>query len=338
MLYRMIDHSRNHALNFLKGIACLLVIQTHFKFPGETGYLLETINVFIIPLFCMISGYYAYSRNGNSEKKILRRMLRILRLTLTAIGIYFVFELIMKIIDNNFKGWVIQFFSIKEWIKMLVFSNFDIINAGHLWFLGSLVYSYVVLYLMEKYNIRDIVYKLLPLMFILKCVVCMIMMAYGLTWHVKGNALIGTMPYVILGNYLAYNKSWKYKISSRDMAYRSAFGMIIVLIFAHINSRIDLTEIGSIICGSFLFMLAAKNGKKLINAPFEVLGDTYSLNIYIIHVIVGRIFIRLGRYYGISDNIVYLWVYPLLTIVITILVSIIVTNIIRQFYIKRSEI
>jgi len=31
-------------------------------------------------------------------------------------------------------------------------------------------------------------------------------------------------------------------------------------------------------------------------------------------------------------------VYPLLTIVITILVSIIVTNIIRQFYIKRSEI
>lgn len=52
---------KNRCLNFFKGLGCIFVIFIHFPFPGEIGRIISGLARFAVPLFFMISGYYAYN-------------------------------------------------------------------------------------------------------------------------------------------------------------------------------------------------------------------------------------------------------------------------------------
>ena len=50
---------QNECLNFFKGIACILVVSLHVRFPVEAvDGVIQCIARFAVPLFFMISGYY----------------------------------------------------------------------------------------------------------------------------------------------------------------------------------------------------------------------------------------------------------------------------------------
>lgn len=63
----IVKNNRNQLLNFLKGIACMEAIFRHIPFPGMIGKVISKLACFVIPVFIMIAGYYAF---GCSEKKI----------------------------------------------------------------------------------------------------------------------------------------------------------------------------------------------------------------------------------------------------------------------------
>lgn len=50
----------NYCMDFLKGIACILVVFIHVKFPGDFGQAVQAIARFAVPFFFMVSGYYCY--------------------------------------------------------------------------------------------------------------------------------------------------------------------------------------------------------------------------------------------------------------------------------------
>ena len=50
---------QNECLNFLKGIACILIVYLHMGFPEPVGSIINVIAKMSVQLFFMISGYFA---------------------------------------------------------------------------------------------------------------------------------------------------------------------------------------------------------------------------------------------------------------------------------------
>ena len=102
----------NKFLNYLKGIGCISVVLIHAVIPGKIGIAIKTLADFAVPIFFMISGYYAYDDNqSQSRVKIKRRMKRIFKITIYALLIYFVFSMIYLLIMEgicNTGQWFLQ--------------------------------------------------------------------------------------------------------------------------------------------------------------------------------------------------------------------------------------
>lgn len=61
--------TKNDCLNVWKGIAAFAVVLIHCTLPGVPGEIIKGIARFAVPLFFLISGYFAYGR----EDAVLRR-------------------------------------------------------------------------------------------------------------------------------------------------------------------------------------------------------------------------------------------------------------------------
>ena len=73
---------RNHSLDFLKFIASFLIVCIHFKVFGQTGNLISVIARFAVPVFFMISGYYAYNDDENKLKYKVTKIIKYIYLPL----------------------------------------------------------------------------------------------------------------------------------------------------------------------------------------------------------------------------------------------------------------
>lgn len=72
---------RNKTLDLIKLLSAYAVIFIHFRMPGIPGAFADALSRFAVPLFFVISGYYAF---GNDNKKLKRKALNIGKLYLSA--------------------------------------------------------------------------------------------------------------------------------------------------------------------------------------------------------------------------------------------------------------
>lgn len=145
-----ISRQRNSLLNFIKGCGCIGVVFIHILFPGIVGMIIHKISQYAVPIFLMISGYFAYNDNGEVSEKKVRRTKRLCKITIYAIVIYFIYTLCINIKAHSVGEWLIEFVNWKQWIKIIVFSDLDIISGGHLWFLPSQIIAYLILIYVDK--------------------------------------------------------------------------------------------------------------------------------------------------------------------------------------------
>lgn len=125
---------RNNFLNFLKGIGCIGVVFIHVLFPGVFGKIIARLAAFAVPVFFLISGYYAFEKGGNVENTIRRRLKRIIRITVFSLVFYFVFFLGRLFFKHKLRIGLINMMTVKIGIKAIILGDFDFIGAGHLWF------------------------------------------------------------------------------------------------------------------------------------------------------------------------------------------------------------
>ena len=97
------EKSRNHCLNFLKGIACIGVVFIHIHFPGVTGGVAWRLSQFAVPLFLMIAGYYAFECDENVVK---RRLIKILKILAVGYCVYFVWSFGIQLLKGNGVEWL----------------------------------------------------------------------------------------------------------------------------------------------------------------------------------------------------------------------------------------
>lgn len=311
----MSEEKRNLFLDFLKGIACIGVVFIHVTFPGKFGEIISYLARFAVPMFFMISGYYAYD---NSLEVLLKKVKHIIRITLYALWVYASWTILTQ------KNELLELLRYPSyWVKMIVLGNFDVFVAFHLWFLVALIYAYLFLYLILKKDMYTFAVKSIPLLFLLRIVVCIIVETNGITWYARNNFLISALPYLLLGNYIAYNKGIIKKYSDITLILTAVLGAIGGMVNVIGEWRINLAEIGVTFYSVALFVLAIKNPRISLYNKIENLGKKYSLYVYIIHLIVLDIVEKFFGWYS-KEKIWYGYVFPIIVLAVTIFVSCII--------------
>ena len=137
---------RNNCLNLLKCVACVGVVFIHVAFPGFWGGIIKGLFYFAVPLFYMISGYYAY---GCTCERIKKRLMKIVKKMLFAIIFLLFFEILLHAYNSTLVMWLDDFLSWKTFVKMIVFCTID--WAIPLWYLIAMAETYLVwLYVVKK--------------------------------------------------------------------------------------------------------------------------------------------------------------------------------------------
>ena len=314
---------RNELLNFLKGIGCLGVVFIHIPFPGIVGDTIVRLAAFAVPVFLMISGYYAYNAKQDVPATIWRRTKKILVITCYAFLFYFLYALFMVWRADGLSTWVDKWLQKKTWTDMLFYSNLDIIKGGHLWFLPSLIYAYLILYVIEKMGWRKWACGLAPVYIVVKIVACTYISQMGLSWHYRGNFYLGALSYVLMGYFIASQEKKLKNIPNYILLGLSLAGALLVMGSTWLLPDYNMTEIGVGPGVIALFIWAIKNNGKSINRKLENLGDNYSLNVYILHLaIAGLLAIPISRTTFVNATW-YQWMKPVIVAGLAILVSMI---------------
>ena len=131
---------RNSALDFLKGLACIGVVVNHMTEQIMFRHWLVTAIVvtsyFAVPIFFMITGFYAYQAD---DRTIIRRLRKIFRITLFAILIYAVYTLQHMIRYDGLPVGITLSDIAQTAARFVILSDCRFMSANHLWYLVSLI-------------------------------------------------------------------------------------------------------------------------------------------------------------------------------------------------------
>lgn len=288
------NKQRNYSLDLLKFISSFMIICIHFKIAGKTGELLTVISRFAVPVFFMVSGYYACHDDCD---KLKRKIINIVKIYFISVVIYFCFNIVVMILKGQIREalwYVSTYLRIQYTSKIFLFN--ESITAMHLWFLGSLIYSYVVQYLALKIKIKDnVIYLISTLLIITHLVLGIGLPALGIETpefllknYMLRNYLFMGYPLFVFGTFVRKKEDVIHKVISCKVIF---ILLVISLVDALLVWNIDWSKdlyIGSIISAFALFILALKKKDKKYPRKLLTLFNTSSI-VYVIHVMIGEI-------------------------------------------------
>lgn len=278
--------TKNDCLNVWKGIAAFAVVLIHCTLPGVPGEIIKGIARFAVPLFFLISGYFAY---GREDAVLRRREIHILRLYMGAVAVYYLWAAIRYFLSQRtFAQMGAELFPDGgRTVSDLLFFNRTAM-APHLWFMGTLVYCYLFYRLLARKRLEERAYLLIP---VLLAANLLLGEGRGLTgiavpvrW-IRSFWLTG-FPFFLWGSWFACREK-----QGRLQLHRGA-GMALVaggMLLSSVEclwSGYDELYVGSILTAGGLFSLAlafADLGKGSLLAR---IGERGSANIYLWHMLL----------------------------------------------------
>ena len=307
------EKSRNMSLDVLKLIASYVVVFIHFKFSGLTGDIVDALSRFAVPVFFMVSGYFAYS---NSTEKIISKMKNIIKIYFWGAVIYICFYGILTLYDIGIKGamWYgISYFNPVIIVKFIVFNVPR--SSEHLWFLVALIYVYGLHYFIAKWKIKDSIYLwtgvvLLAIHLLLG--VGLSSMGIVVPICVIRNFLFMGYPLYCIGMLIRKNEDLVHeKITYKRAMILISFGVVETVISYFICGKNEL-YIGSVLVAVALLLISLKTKDIQINEKVIKLSQT-STGIYLIHIMVGYSLERIVT----SDMPMVKNVFPILVCIIS---------------------
>lgn len=333
--------TQNRTLNFLKGVGCMGVVLIHFPLPGLFGLVIKRLSYSAVPIFLLISGYFSYCKDAQAQSKALvRKTVSILKISAWAIGFYFLYALIFHLVKQDAMEFLSKCSGWDGFVNFFVVNNFEIIDAYHLWFLPSLLYSYLLLLVLDKFRCIDKVYPVLPLWFAAKLAMEVVVDTYGFSYHFRCNALAAA-PYVLLGRYFACKDTARSKTGVAGhlaIACASGIGILILTVW---NQQYGLFWLLVPCIAVPLFLLAIQK-PNMTACPFlQKVGADYSLDVYIFHIFVYRILSKLAAFAGLTRYASLAWALPIATILCSVLWAAVrkaAQNSVRRRWNKRSAL
>ena len=307
--------SYNYCLDFIKGIACMLVVFIHCQFPGLLGIGVRTIVRFCVPLFFMVSGYFCY--NVNSKEHSSKKIKHIASITFYSSLFYLVFA--------GIRNWLFTAqsynFAPSRFLIWAVF-NSPIIIADQYWFLYALLYVYIFFFIIKKYLSNRQLYVLAIFLFILFYFLSQgaHLLGFRIVKLIYRNWLLEGFPFFMLGHFLHDYKDHIH-ISNKVLLTVFSLFTILCLLERLIMGRAFGVNLCTFPQVTALMIYAIKNPNHH-KGIIQELGKRYSMLIYVVHPAVWHTMEEIYQKTGYSDNPPALYLMPIIVLISSIILSI----------------
>lgn len=275
----------NSCLNFLKGISCLIVVLLHCPIPGIIGDGIIYALRFPVPVFFMISGYFCYYRDPVWIKKAWMKILKLLIASEILCGI-----VSFICLDESMTE---QLQKLSLWDHPLRTFLCGTLFNGTLWYLYAMLWTWLILYCIKRWNCIRQSYILVPVLLIVHISGRLLIQKTGdidMWIYLFRSAFLYGIPFVLLGHFLAENEGW---IKDHITVFNCAFlllggGIVMVLEFITWKCFMDIW-FSTILIAVAMFSFAIRYPDAEIIPAVARIGKTYSMIIYVTHIPLSRI-------------------------------------------------
>ena len=303
--------SRNHGLDFLKGIAACSIVFVHVIFPKPFGLFVAYLASFAVSVFFMTAGYYSL---GASKGKLLHSIKRTIGYLLVAYVLY-LFKMLAK--SGFHVGTVVDFlanevFTVEHILKTLITSQSRICFIA--WFLISLIICYVLKLLLGK-RLRLLGYLGLAA----GVIVCLPPIDNHMDFPISNPWMWG-IPFFVMGELVhEHEEKLRSVLKTRYLVVLCLVGITISLLSRYYSTQ--GWHVGNMFIAPSLFMLFGWSGMRYHR--FCLLGGTYAFFIYIVHPLVSTCYHALR----VNPGTIELWLRPLIVLGATVLLAILYYNV-----------
>ncbi len=333
-----IETKQNNTLNFVKGLACLLIVWMHTNSGGIINSVVVCIARFGIPVFFMVSGYYSF-RDSNKQynQVIIKKISHIIKLIVIATLLHGIWNwVIYPLINNghiegNISKYISNIFAPNGFTRLFLLN----INpmGGILWFLNALLYCYLIWIFLVIIKNKKVLY-----------LICITILFLGiiLRGYIQMNSIIPEetninyfrnwlfmgVPFFTIGYAIHDMKDEIIKVCNTK---RMLIIIVTGLMISFAERYIVPLEVsfGVVLVAIFVFIFAILN-PNLINVPIlNTVGAKYCFFIYIAHPIIrdllkcilDSIKINTGKMIGFMNPIIVFMICFLLAKTINLLID-----------------
>lgn len=312
---------RRVGIDILKGLCAILVILIHFPFPGIGGTIITIIARCAVPVFFMCSGFFLKKKDENNEAILCKKLKHVGKIIVFSVILYILYTIYCNGIEYVFSE-----INILNFLKLFIF-NAPQISSMHLWFLFALFYSYILYFLLCKFNLQKYKLVIAAMGRTVNLMVREFAFALGvdiLPQFVR-NAYFFGLPFFILGTQIRDSEKELQTLQTSKCVAIAIIGLALSILENKFIGDYTLElSVGTIVFSVCIFALALRYNRNGL-PKLEYLGENCSLYIYVIHFIVGTMVFNL-----IPVNAGELWIDTVLTVVISVLISIILSLIINR--------
>ena len=274
--------------------------------------IIQSISRYCVPFFFMVSGYFCYCEDKTVDYSRKLRHIGVITISATC------FYGLISLIGGGTKV------SVRGIILWLMFNQPSIIS-GQMWFLFALLYDYIVFAMIDYFCWH----KVIPFIAALG-IVAYILLAQGA--HIAGvrvpnmiyrNFLVEGLTFMSLGYWI---HECKKSIHVSDKILILVF--ILTTLLCPLERFIMRRDFGVNIM-SFpqvisLFLLCSNNPELFKNSKITVLGNKYSLYVYILHPAIWHGLEKIYDILKIDSNRIAMYIMPLLCVSLAVMASIVV--------------
>jgi len=319
----------NTCLDFIKGLACICVVFMHCEFPGKTGIIVQAMSRFCVPFFFMVSGFFCYYHDGGGyDNSISRRKTdHIIRIVIWSSLFYLLFAFVLKgsyIVTRND-------------ILSFVFFNQPFIIVGQLWFLFALLYDYLAVGFIWKYDKITLFYWISAVLIVIY--ICLAQGAHLCGVKIQNmyyrNWLIEGLPFFFAGHWIHAHQD-KIKISDKMIVFIILVSTLLCLVERKIMGRdfgVNIMTFPQV----FALFIYAVNYPDRHRGAIQEIGKRYSMWIYILHPFVFRSMDKFYHHWSVDTVALVEWLRPVVTVVITLVLSSICYSLFQKNKLKATS-
>ena len=321
------EQSRADNIDILKAICAFLIVCIHVPFPGRVGAYFTALTRIAVPVFFMITGYFYSDTVARHKEK--QQIEKIFYLIVEANILFFIWNIALNVLRReNIVAYIRSIFTGKNIIEFLALNESPL--AGHLWYLGAILYVLVIVLLMDEFNCR----KILCCLTLVLLIVDLVFGKYSLLifhrefpYILVRNFLCVGIPYFCIGNLIRekrYSEKWNKKVLQILIV---AFAITTLAErFALVNAGLNATRdhyISTTFLAICLFVYILKSNWH--NKGLAMIGRKYSTWLYIIHPIFITVFSTVVGKLGLKS--IYRYVAPIVVYCATLVFLIILQKV-----------
>ena len=278
---------------------------------GTEGGIIVALSRFAVPFFFLLSGFFSYFEDASKAiEKYKVRCIRLLKLLIVSNIIYFIFYDVIR--DFSISKWM-SLIDVGQIYQYIIFNTSP--TGGHLWFIQSLIYCYLLFFIMTKLDIKiNKLYVYIPILLIFNLILGEFsrLTANPYSYYFHRNFFFTALPFFVLG-YLIRDKKEKLDIiSNKFIIYSIALGILLTVLEFLTIGTVEL-YIGSIILATIIFIWCIINPEKLDWKISGWIGGKLYTPMYILHLIV---------YYSlIVDVYDFGYLSPIVVFLLTVVIS-----------------